>query len=137
MEIIINDLKNINKEEIKIDGLSQIPLIKGDSAYEVAVSLGFTGTEKEWLESMKYDDTKIKNEISNKVEKEKDKGLSSNDFTNEYKNKLDNLNNYDDTEIKNSILNKADKLDLSNYTTKDYVDTQIQNKITEVLEASY
>ena len=91
MEIIINDLKNINKEEIKIDGLSQIPLIKGDSAYEVAVSLGFTGTEKEWLESMKYDDTKIKNEISNKVDKEEGKGLSTNDFTSSYRTKLEGI----------------------------------------------
>lgn len=91
MEIIINDLKNINKEEIKIDGLSQIPLIKGDSAYEVAVSLGFTGTEKEWLESMKYDDTEIKNEISNKVDKEEGKGLSTNDFTSSYKTKLEGI----------------------------------------------
>jgi len=91
VEIIINDLKNINKEEIKIDGLSQIPLIKGDSAYEVAVSLGFTGTEKEWLESMKYDDTKIKNEISNKVDKEEGKGLSTNDFTSSYRTKLEGI----------------------------------------------
>ena len=31
------------------------------------------------------------------------KGLSTNDFTNAYKNKLDGLKNYDDTDIKNSI----------------------------------
>lgn len=42
------------------------------------------------------------------VKKEKGKGLSENDFTNEDKTKLDNLNNYDDTNIKENLedLNK-------------------------------
>ena len=41
--------------------------------------------------------------IENKVEKENGKGLSTNDFTNAYKEKLDGLKNYDDTEIKKDI----------------------------------
>ena len=41
--------------------------------------------------------------IENKVEKEDGKGLSTNDFTNTYKDKLDKLNNYDDSEIKEDI----------------------------------
>lgn len=40
---------------------------------------------------------------ANKVQKIKGKGLSTNDFTNEYKQKLDGLENYDDTEIKKDI----------------------------------
>lgn len=49
-----------------------------------------------------------------KVDKEEGKGLSTNDFTNEEKNKLAGLSNYNDTEIRNSIQilqnNKQDKL---------------------------
>lgn len=42
-------------------------------------------------------------QIANKVEKVDGKGLSTNDFTNTYKDKLDKLNNYDDTKIKKDI----------------------------------
>lgn len=35
---------------------------------------------------------KILNKLKNKVDKVEGKGLSSNDFTNEYKNKIDNMN---------------------------------------------
>ena len=40
---------------------------------------------------------------NNKVSPEDGKGLSSNDFTNEYKRKLDELENYDDEEVTRSI----------------------------------
>ena len=41
--------------------------------------------------------------LSNKVDKIIGKGLSTNDFTDEEKNKLNSLTNYDDTEVRNSI----------------------------------
>ena len=41
--------------------------------------------------------------IFEKQDKVVGKALSTNDFTNQYKNKLDSLKNYDDTEIKNNI----------------------------------
>ena len=47
--------------------------------------------------------------IENKVEKEDGKGLSTNDFTNAYKEKLDGLNNYDDTKIKQDIKDIKDE----------------------------
>lgn len=40
---------------------------------------------------------------ANKVQKIKGKELSTNDFTNEYKQKLEDLENYDDTEVKKDI----------------------------------
>lgn len=92
--VVISDLKNIDRESIKVNGLSQIHLIKGESAYDIAVSHGYVGTEEEWLESMKYDDTEIKKAVSNKVDKIDGKELSSNDFTTEEKNKLAKLENY-------------------------------------------
>ena len=41
----------------------KMPIAKGKSAYEVAVENGFTGTEEEWLESLKaaIDDSKVSN----------------------------------------------------------------------------
>ena len=55
-----------------------------------------------------------------KVDNVTGKGLSTNDFTNDYKDKLDELENYDDTDVKASITNltnnKADKSTLDNYT---------------------
>ncbi len=55
-----------------------------------------------------YDDTEVRELIEglsdDKVDKVVGKGLSTNDFTNAEKNKLEDLENYDDSEIK-SILN--------------------------------
>lgn len=48
-------------------------------------------------------DTIVSNLDTNKVDKVEGKGLSTNDYTNEDKAKLDSLENYDDTEIKQDI----------------------------------
>lgn len=142
----------------------------GLSAYDVAVKNGFTGTEQEWLESLKgqpgdgaYDDTEIKNqinnietELNNKVEKVEGKELSSNDFTDDDKSKLDSLNNYDDSELKNLIDQKSDishvhenyvekvegkELSSNDFTDEEksklaglnnYDDTEIKNQITDI-----
>ena len=48
-------------------------------------------------------DEAIEDLDTNKVDKVDGKGLSTNDFTNEYKEKLDSLKNYDDTEITQEI----------------------------------
>jgi len=76
-----------------------------------------------------YDDTEIRSELNNKVDKVQGKGLSTNDYTNEEKTKLANLENYDDTEIKSDIsnlqTNKADKSeipDVSNFVTRSVND---------------
>lgn len=59
-------------------------------------------TIKEELENLNNID------LEDYVKKEEGKGLSTNDFTEQYKTKLDNLKNYDDSEIKKDIsdLNK-------------------------------
>ena len=48
-------------------------------------------------------DEAIEDLDTNKVDKVDGKGLSTNDFTNEDKEKLDGLENYDDTEITQEI----------------------------------
>ena len=50
-----------------------------------------------------YDDTEIRKELANKVDKEAGKGLSSNDYTTEDKVKLDGLENYDDSELSREL----------------------------------
>ena len=45
----------------------------------------------------------LQTNLNNKVDKVQGKGLSTNDFTNAYKTKLDGLNNYDDTTVKQNI----------------------------------
>ena len=50
-----------------------------------------------------YDDTAIWKELKNKVDKVEGKGLSSNDFTNALKEKLEGLENYDDAEISSAV----------------------------------
>lgn len=56
-----------------------------------------------------YDDTSIKTLINNKLDKVEGKGLSTNDYTTEDKNKLASLSNYDDSNIRTLIDNKIDK----------------------------
>lgn len=93
--------------------------------------------------------------LDTKQEKEKGKGLSSNDFTSELKSKLENLQNYNDTEIVKKLQTKVDKVDGKNLSQNDFTDnyrdkldnlsnyddtnlkTQIntnQNKIEEIQE---
>ena len=63
---------------------------------------------------------------------EEGKGLSTNDFTNTYKEKLDGLENYNDTEIKNSIdnldKNKVDKVEGKWLSTEDFT-TELKTKL--------
>lgn len=54
--------------------------------------------------------------IANKVDKVSGKGLSTNDFTNADKNKLDDLENYDDAEVKADIANTAEQTALNRST---------------------
>ena len=64
-------------------------------------------------------------DISNLVEKEDGKGLSSNDYTTEEKNKLAGLENYNDTALSNRVKSIEDEV--PNLATKTYVGEQISN----------
>ena len=67
-----------------------------------------------------YDDSEIKEELGGKVDKAIGKGLSSNDYTDDEKNKLANLSNYDDTEIKKEVGGKVDKVQGKGLSSNDY-----------------
>ena len=64
----------------------------------------------------------INTALSNKVSKEDGKGLSTNDFTDDLKTKLESLNNYNDTEIKSTLNSKANSNDVY---TKLEIDTKL------------
>ena len=58
--------------------------------------------------------------LNTKVDKIEGKDLSSNDFTDNLKTKLEGLSNYNDTEIKTSIENKVDKVTGKGLSTEDF-----------------
>lgn len=72
------------------------------------------------VENTLYDieDKQAREELLNKINKVEGKDLSTNDFTNEYKEKLNGLSNYDDTELRNEISNKANKTEIPVVPTK-------------------
>ena len=56
--------------------------------------------------------------ISGKVDKVSDRGLSTNDFTNADKSKLDGLENYDDTDVKTDISTLANEAAINRSTLR-------------------
>ena len=68
---------------------------------------------------------------SSKVDKVSGKQLSTNDFTNELKSKLDSLENYDDSTITNSLNSKVDKEEGKQLSTNDYT-TEEKNKLSGI-----
>ena len=53
--------------------------------------------------------TSVNSELNKKVDKVSGKGLSTNDFTNNFKTKLEGLNNYNDSEVKNLITSETNR----------------------------
>ena len=53
--------------------------------------------------------TSVSAELSKKVDKVSGKGLSTNDFTNNFKTKLEGLSNYNDSEVKNLITSETNR----------------------------
>ena len=62
-----------------------------------------TGATQEEAEQIQKNTNDIANLKNNKVDKVEGKGLSTNDFTNEEKDKLSSLSNYDDSQIKGEL----------------------------------
>lgn len=69
---------------------------------------------------------KLQAQLNQKVSKEPNKVLSTNDFTTAEKQKLAGLQNYNDTEIKKSLENKVDKISGKGLSTNDYTDDEKQ-----------
>lgn len=92
-----------DKTTIYYYGMTIAVVINGKPTYYI-INKKDSSEEGELKEVGKeYDDSALKELLNNKVDKEEGKGLSTNDFTTEEKEKLAGLNNYDDTEIRNSV----------------------------------
>lgn len=72
-----------------------------------------------------------KSDLNSKVDKVEGKELSSNDFTDEEKEKLSKLSNYDDTIIKELINTKANNSDLHYHDNKSVLDKITEEKLVE------
>ena len=81
-----------------------------------------------------YKKSETDKKLSGKVDKVTGKGLSTNDYTDEEKEKLKGLSNYDDTEIKNEIGGKVDKVSGKGLSSNDFTDKE-KTAISENTEA--
>lgn len=82
--------------------------------------------------------------LAAKVDKEEGKGLSTNDYTDQEKEKLAGLSNYDDTEIRKELSDKASKKELTEAAAgtlaeaKSYTDTkaaELWNNVGDTFDA--
>lgn len=82
--------------------------------------------------------------LAEKVDKEEGKGLSTNDYTDQEKEKLAGLSNYDDTEIRKELSDKVSKKELTEAAAgtlteaKSYTDTkatELWNNVGDTFDA--
>ncbi|MDE5771376.1 MAG: hypothetical protein K2I06_07075 [Ruminococcus sp.] len=66
--------------------------------------------------STTFTKTEVNTALGDKVDKESGKGLSTNDFTDAYKTKVDSLKNYDDTAVKADIAEVTSQVALNRST---------------------
>ena len=102
-------------------------------------------TNKSDISSLKSDNTTnkenistLQEQVSNKVDKVEGKGLSTNDYTTEEKQKLAGLKNYDDTEIKQNIADIKEEQQTQNKnieqnTTKNKEQDELISKLKSAL----
>lgn len=95
-------------------------------------------TNKANISTLQEDNNTNKNNITNlqnnKVDKEEGKGLSTNDFTNEEKEKLAGLNNYDDTEIIDllpKVSNEGESITLENTARAKFTKFRIEGNSSQ------
>ncbi|MDE7098772.1 MAG: pyocin knob domain-containing protein [Ruminococcus sp.] len=108
------------------------------AAMNSAIADNVTAIAQKADKATTYTKTETDNLLNNKVGKESGKSLSTNDFTNEAKNKLDSLENYDDTGIKADIAEVSSRAALNQSTLgyqsknllKNTAVTQTKNGVT-------
>lgn len=104
--------------------------IKNAYSYdEMTIITGSSDGNKPFFIVQAYKD--LNKELNNKVDKVQGKELSSNDFTDTLKEKLEGLENYDDTEIKADISGKQNITDNTLTTINKTVPTAI-NEVNSI-----
>lgn len=126
------DESNLTTETVNLEASSLVIGLPGESAYEAFKKYNPNSelTEEEYAEApinaanAANEAAKAANDAVNKVgdidkalaekvDKEEGKGLSTNDYTDQEKEKLAGLSNYDDTEIRKELSDKASKQELT------------------------
>ena len=139
-DLSTNDFTDAYKQQID-DNKTAIETLNGGSSVVGSVD---SKVSTAYSNATTYTDT----ECAKKVDKVSGKGLSTNDFTDELKTKLDNLENYDDTALGNRVTANENAITVLNGDTtvngsvdkkvatcltdsKSYTDTSIQNAIKQ------
>lgn len=139
-DLSTNDFTDAYKQQID-DNKTAIETLNGNSTVVGSVD---SKVSTAYANATSYTDT----ECAKKVDKVSGKGLSTNDFTDELKTKLDNLENYDDTALGNRVTANENAITVLNGDTtvngsvdkkvatcltdsKSYTDTSIQNAIKQ------
>lgn len=157
------DESNLTTETVNLEASSLVIGLPGESAYEAFKKYNPNSelTEEEYAEAP-IDAANAANEaakaandavnkvgnidklLAQKVDKEEGKGLSTNDYTDQEKEKLAGLSNYDDTEIRKELSDKASKQELTEAAAgalaeaKSYTDTkttELWNNVSDVFDA--
>lgn len=157
------DESNLITETINLEASSLVVGLPGESAYEAFKKYNPNSelTEEEYAEAP-IDAANAANEaakaandavnkvgnidklLAEKVDKEEGKGLSTNDYTDQEKEKLAGLSNYDDTEIRKELSDKASKQELTEAAAgtlteaKSYTDTkttELWNNVGDTFDA--
>lgn len=139
-DLSTNDFTDAYKQQID-DNKTAIETLNGNSTVVGSVD---SKVSTAYSNATSYTDT----ECAKKVDKVSGKGLSTNDFTDELKTKLDNLENYDDTALGNRVTANENAITVLNGDTtvngsvdkkvatcltdsKSYTDTSVQNAIKQ------
>lgn len=158
------DESNLTTETVDLEASSLVVGLPGESAYEAFKKYNPNSelTEEEYAEApinaanAANEAAKAANDaagkigdidkaLAEKVDKEEGKGLSTNDYTDQEKEKLAGLSNYDDTEIKQELSDKASKQELTEAAAdtlteaKSYTDTkttELWNNVSDVFDAT-
>lgn len=158
------DESNLTTETVNLEASSLVIGLPGESAYEAFKKYNPNSelTEEEYAEApinaanAANEAAKAANDAVNKVgdidkllaqkvDKEEGKGLSTNDYTDQEKEKLAGLSNYDDTEIRKELSDKVSKKELTEAAAgtlteaKSYTatkTTELWNNVSDVFDAT-
>jgi hypothetical protein len=157
------DESNLTTETVDLEASSLVVGLPGESAYEAFKKYNPNSelTEEEYAEApinaanAANEAAKAANDaagkigdidklLAEKVDKEEGKGLSTNDYTDQEKEKLAGLSNYDDTEIRKELSDKVSKKELTEAAAgtlteaKSYTDTkasELWNNVGDTFDA--
>lgn len=157
------DDNNLTTETVDLEASSLVVGLPGESAYEAFKKYNPNSelTEEEYAEApinaanAANEAAKAANDaagkigdidkaLAEKVDKEEGKGLSTNDYTDQEKEKLAGLSNYDDTEIRKELSDKVSKKELTEAAAgtlteaKSYTDTkatELWNNVGDTFDA--